>query len=212
MAGYGAFAHSPSGSPHRTAYAPAMLDSFRRAYDLLGAFASDPQSTSFVETVSALLASRFRAGSKVLICGNGGSLADAVHFAEELTGRFRADRPPLPAIAIAEPGHITCTANDYGFDRVFSRGVEALGRDGDVLIALSTSGNSTNIGLAVEAARQRGLKTVALLGKGGGRLRGGCDHEIIVPGETADRIQEIHMLVLHVLVERVEVALGYAKS
>lgn len=187
-----------------------MLESLREARDLLRQFAEDPGSSAFVEKVASLLAERFRAGSKVLICGNGGSLADAVHFAEELTGRFRADRPPLPAIAIAEPGHITCTANDYGFDRIFSRAVEALGKAGDVLIVLSTSGNSANIARAVDAAQARGLATVALLGKGGGELNGVCDHQIIAPGRTSDRIQEIHMMVLHVLVERIEVELGYA--
>lgn len=189
-----------------------MIESFRNARDLLNVFAADPASSAFVQAVAALVAARFGRGAKVLICGNGGSLADAVNFAEELTGRFRADRPALPAIAIAEPGHITCTANDYGFERVFSRGVEALGRRDDVLIVLSTSGNSANIVLAVEAARAKGLATVALLGKGGGRLRGVCDHELIAPGESADRIQEIHMLVLHALVEHVEIAMGYASS
>lgn len=188
-----------------------MIESFREAQRLMTAFVDDPRMSERVEAIAMVLTDCFRAGSKVLICGNGGSLADAVHFAEELTGRFRGDRPALPAIAIAEPGHITCTANDYGFERVFSRGVEALGRAGDVLIGLSTSGNSRNVVLAFEAGRARGMRTVALLGKGGGAIGGTCDLEIVVPGETADRIQELHMLVLHTLVELVEVGLGYAK-
>ena len=125
-------------------------------------------------------------------------------------GRFRNDRPPLPAIALADAGHITCTANDYGFEHVFSRAVEALGKPGDVLIALSTSGNSENILRAVHAANARRLATVALLGKGGGKLKGQCTHELIAPGDTADRIQELHMLVLHTLVQGVEHALGHA--
>ena len=183
--------------------------SLKDAADLAARFASG-ETAARVEAVAARLASAFQSGHKVLICGNGGSLADAVHFAEELTGRFRADRRALPAIAIAEPGHLTCVSNDYGFDQVFSRGVEALGASGDVLIVLSTSGNSANIVRAVAAAKAKGLATVAMLGKDGGKVRGTCDLEIIAPGSTSDRIQELHMLVLHILVERVEVLLGLA--
>ncbi len=164
-----------------------------------------------VDAIAAALAHAIRSGGKVLVCGNGGSLCDAIHFAEEMTGRFRNDRPPLPAIALADAGHITCTANDYGFEHVFSRAVEALARPGDALIALSTSGNSLNILHAVHAANSRGLTTIALLGKTGGKLLGLCTHEIIAPGATADRIQELHMLVLHTLVEGVEMALGHAR-
>lgn len=186
-----------------------MLESLNNARLLLESFATDPLNSEAIDAIATMLAHRFREGSKVIICGNGGSLADAVHFAEELTGRFRADRPPLPAIAIAEPGHLTCTANDYGFDHVFSRAVEALGKPGDVLIVLSTSGNSANIINAAAAGRALGMHTVALLGKGGGKLNGVCELQILAPGETSDRIQEIHMLVLHILVELVEVKLGY---
>lgn len=186
-------------------------NAFAQAARLAAAFASDSKAVSATETIAARLAGAFKDGKKVLVCGNGGSLADAVHFAEELTGRFRADRRALPAIAIAEPGHLTCTANDYGFEQVFARGVEAFGQAGDVLVALSTSGNSANVIRAVEAAKVRKVVTVALLGKTGGKLKGACDHEIIAPGETADRIQEIHMLVLHTLVELVEIAL-FGKS
>lgn len=163
-----------------------------------------------VERTIDELASCFARGNKVLICGNGGSLCDATHFAEELTGRFRKDRPALAAVAISDPGHITCAANDFGFDRVFSRGVEALGRPGDVLIALSTSGKSANVRLALEAARARGMFTVALLGRDGGECVGLADLAIVVPGSTSDRIQELHMVILHTLVEGVESRLGYA--
>jgi D-sedoheptulose 7-phosphate isomerase len=164
-------------------------------------------ASAVLERISLAIAERLRAGGTVLACGNGGSAADAMHFCEELTGRYRADRPAIPAIACVDPGHLTCTANDYGYESVFSRWVEALGRRGDVLIALSTSGNSRNVLRAVDRARERGLLTVALLGKGGGVLRGLCDHEIIVPGETADRIQELHMLALHTIVGGLERAL-----
>lgn len=181
--------------------------SLKEAADLAAAFATDATAAK-VEAIAEGLAAAFNRGNKVLICGNGGSLADSVHFAEELTGRFRADRRALPAIAIAEPGHLTCVANDYGFDQVFARGVEAFGTPGDVLIVLSTSGRSANITRAVAAAKARGMTTVALLGKDGGAVRGTCDHELLAPGGTSDRIQELHMLVLHILVERVEALLG----
>lgn len=183
------------------------LGAARTALEELSA---DAGSVDQIVRLTGLLAACFREGNKVLICGNGGSACDAAHFAEELTGRFRsppagkADRPALPAIACTDVGHITCTANDYGFEHVFSRWVEALGKKGDVLIALSTSGNSANVMKAAEAGKARGLTTVALVGKDGGRLRGQCDHEIIAPGEGSDRVQELHMLILHVLVEGVE--------
>ncbi|MFZ4573222.1 MAG: D-sedoheptulose-7-phosphate isomerase [Phycisphaerales bacterium] len=176
----------------------------------LNAFMHDSSSVAKVEQAIDELAACFTRSCKVMACGNGGSLCDAAHFAEELTGRFRKNRPALPAIAITEPGHLTCTANDFGFDHVFSRAVEALGRPGDMLVALSTSGNSTNVRLALEAGRARGMFTLALLGKGGGACAGAADLSIVVPGETSDRIQELHMLILHTLVEGVESRLGYA--
>lgn len=175
---------------------------------MLGQFLADEAAVARVDAVADALAACLRSGGKILICGNGGSLCDAAHFAEELTGRFRSDRRPLAAIACADPGHITCTANDYGFEFIFSRWVEGLGKPGDILIVLSTSGNSPNILRAVEAARSGGLTSVALLGKGGGTLRGKCTHEMIVPGETSDRIQELHMLILHAWVEGIEARLG----
>ncbi|MDX9912222.1 MAG: SIS domain-containing protein [Phycisphaerales bacterium] len=176
----------------------------------LAAFARDASHARTVDRACTLLAERLRAGGKLLAIGNGGSACDAAHFCEELTGRFRKDRPPLAAIACTEPGHITCTANDFGYDEVFARWVDALARADDALIALSTSGNSENVVRAVERAKARGVLTITLLGKGGGRLRGVGDVEIIAPGETADRIQEVHKLVLHTLVEGVEHALGHA--
>jgi D-sedoheptulose 7-phosphate isomerase len=184
--------------------AASSLASARAALESLAAI---PQIAERIDQLCALLAGCFRSGHKVLICGNGGSACDAAHFAEELTGRFKADRPPLPAIACTDAGHITCTANDYGFDQVFSRWIQALGRPGDVVILLSTSGNSPNIVRAAATTKELGLTSVALLGKGGGAIRGRCSHEITVPGESSERIQELHMLILHALVAGVEAQL-----
>ena len=184
--------------------------SLNDALEVLRTFVAGTSSAE-IARIAGALASCVRSGGKILVCGNGGSSADAMHFAEELTGRFRGDRPAMPAIACVDVGHITCTANDYGFERVFSRWVEGLGRPGDVLVVLSTSGNSANIVEAVKSAKHRGLTTVAMLGKDGGKLRGACTHEIIAPGATSDRIQEIHMLVLHILVEALEAEMGYVK-
>jgi len=168
------------------------------------AFARDPENARKVDALAHECADRLGRGGKILAVGNGGSCADAMHFCEELTGRYRDDRPSIGAIACTDPGHITCTGNDFGFDRVFSRWVEGLGRGDDVLVVLSTSGNSENIIQAAEAGRRAGMHTAALLGKGGGRLAGVCDTQWIVPGETSDRIQELHMLILHALVGSIE--------
>lgn len=186
-----------------------MIEAFENAKRALDAFLADGRNITTLDLAADVLAESLAEGGKVLACGNGGSACDAMHFCEELTGRFRKDRAPLAAVSLTDVGHITCVANDYGYDEVFSRGVRALGREGDVLVALSTSGNSANIVRAVEAARAGGLRTIALLGRDGGKLAGVCELEWIVPGvpaeaPTADRIQEVHMLVLHALVEGVE--------
>jgi len=182
----------------------ASLEDARRALDAL---MSDAGAVAAIDAAADLLAARLRAGGKVLICGNGGSLCDAAHFAEEMTGRFRADRPALAAIACADPGHLTCVANDYGFDRVFARWVEALARPEDVLILLSTSGMSANLVAAAKAARSRSVPVFALLGRGGGDLLALCEYGLVVPGGTSDRIQELHMLILHAWVEGIEARL-----
>ncbi len=159
----------------------------------------------FIEAMAEKIAGCFRTDHKVIIAGNGGSLCDAAHFAEELTGFFRGKRPALPAIALSEPGHMSCVGNDIGFEWVFARGVEAYGRPGDIFIGLTTSGNSQNIVRAMEAARQQGLYTIAFLGKGGGKLKGVADLELIINGfETSDRIQEAHMAAIHIVIEMVE--------
>ncbi len=183
-----------------------MLESFMAARQALDALVADRPLVAGLEAVPALLADSLRAGNKILTCGNGGSSADAMHFAEELTGRFRATRPALAALACTDAGHITCTANDYGWEAVFARWVEALGRKGDVFVALSTSGNSVNIVRALGAARERGVVSVALLGGDGGRAAQErlADHSFVLPGTGSDRIQELHMLVLHTWVEQVE--------
>ncbi len=167
-------------------------------------FASDKQSTKLIEQISNTIASAFDSGNKVLICGNGGSTTDAMHFAEELTGRFRKERRALPAISLTDPSHITCVANDYGFEEIFARGVEAYGKKGDVLIAISTSGNSQNIINVVKRAAEKKMITFGLLGKDGGKLNEKCDLQLIAPGKTTDRIQEIHIAVLHIIIETIE--------
>lgn len=165
----------------------------------------DPSSLLFIESVAEALTTCFKKGNKVIIAGNGGSLCDAAHFAEELTGFFRQPRRALPAIAISDAGHITCTANDLGFDWVFARGVEAYGAEGDLFIGLTTSGNSPNVIKAFEVAKQKGLQTVAFLGKGGGKLKGFADYELIMNGfSTSDRIQEAHMAAMHIIIELME--------
>ena len=163
------------------------------------------EAIAFIVNTATVLSECFLGGNKVIIAGNGGSLCDATHFAEELTGQFRGYRQALPAIALSDPGHITCTANDMGFDKIFSRGVEAYGKAGDIFVGLTTSGNSLNIINAFEAAKERNLTTIAFLGKGGGRLKGVADIELSIDGfETSDRVQEAHMAAIHIIIEMVE--------
>lgn len=162
----------------------------------------------FIEMAASLLAATFSAGNKVIIAGNGGSLCDAAHFAEELTGLFRSKRRALPAIVLSEPGHLTCTANDIGFDWVFARGVEAFGKPGDLFVGLTTSGNSQNIIHAFSKAKELGLKTISFLGKDGGVLKGVADLEMLITGfSTSDRIQEAHMTAIHTIIELAELEL-----
>lgn len=153
------------------------------------------------------------AGGRVFSCGNGGSLCDAMHFAEELSGRFRADRPALAAVAIADPAHLSCTANDYGYDAVFSRYLEAHGRPGDVLLAISTSGTSRNVVLAAGTARQNGIRVIALSGREGSPLAELADLELCTPGgRHSDRVQELHIKVIHILIELIEAQLFQHKQ
>jgi D-sedoheptulose 7-phosphate isomerase len=164
-----------------------------------------PESLRFMQQLAEILAATFQQGNKLLIAGNGGSLCDASHFAEELTGLFRGLRPALPAIVLSEPGHLSCVGNDLGFDVVFSRGIEALGKPGDLFIGLTTSGNSINIIKAFETAQRMGMKTAAFLGKTGGKLKGVADLELLITGfTTSDRIQEAHMTAIHIVIEMME--------
>ena len=181
-----------------------LLESYKIELALLENFIKEEEERRETEKVAKELADVFTKGNKVLICGNGGSNCDALHFTEEFTGRFRGDRKALPAIAISDSSHITCVGNDYGFDYIFSRGIEAYGKEGDMFFGISTSGNSPNVIKAVEAAKKLGMKTCVLLGKDGGKLKGMCDYEFIIPGKTSDRIQEIHMMILHIIIEGVE--------
>ncbi|MBS0615642.1 MAG: SIS domain-containing protein [Verrucomicrobia bacterium] len=168
-------------------------------------FLRRPSSLQFIQDAARLISDCFARGGKILIAGNGGSLCDAMHFAEELTGQFRHRRPALPAIALSDPGHLTCVSNDMGFDEVFARAVEALGRPEDVLVGLTTSGNSPNIIKAVSTAKSKGMATVVFLGKTGGALKGVCDIEWIVEGfPYSDRIQEAHMAAIHIIIEMIE--------
>jgi D-sedoheptulose 7-phosphate isomerase len=167
-----------------------------------------PESLAFIEAAAEQIAKAFQNGNKILVAGNGGSLCDAMHFAEELTGQFRGKRAALPAIALADPAHLSCVANDMGFDSVFSRGVEAFGKPGDIFIALTTSGNSANLIAAATQAKKQGLYTIAFLGKSGGKMKGFCDLEWIVSGFAfSDRVQEAHMAAIHIIIEMVELHL-----
>ena len=182
-----------------------IKNSFSDAQRLLDEFIAGEENLRKVEAAGDLRVEMFRQGGKVFSCGNGGSLCDAMHFAEELTGRFRNDRAALPAIAIADPSHMTCVSNDMGFEVIFSKYIEALGKAGDVLLAISTSGNSANILKAIEVARSKGMKVIGLSGKDGGKMKDMCDVAVVVPwNKYSDRIQEIHIKIIHILIEYIE--------
>ena len=171
----------------------------------LSSLTANASALQAVESAGIVLANAFRQAARVYSCGNGGSICDAIHFAEELSGKFRLERRPLPAMAICDPGHITCTANDYGYEHVFARFIEAQGKRGDVLLAISTSGKSPSVVNAAERARRLGLKVIALTGKTKSALGTNADIEICTPaGAYSDRVQELHIKVIHVLIELVE--------
>ncbi|MCX8584008.1 MULTISPECIES: D-sedoheptulose 7-phosphate isomerase [unclassified Gilliamella] len=186
-------------------YINTIRDELNQAIEVLANFISNDENLKQIQQAAILIANSFKQGGKVLSCGNGGSHCDAMHFAEELTGRFRDNRPSYPAIAISDVSHISCVGNDYGFDSIFSRYVEGVGQKGDVLLGISTSGNSTNVIKAIEAAKQKGMKIITLTGKDGGKMNGLADVDIRVPHfGYADRVQEIHIKVIHILILLIE--------
>ncbi|MBS9783043.1 MAG: D-sedoheptulose 7-phosphate isomerase [Pasteurella sp.] len=186
-------------------YQQQILSELQEAADVLNKFMSDEKNIQLIQEAALLISESFKQGGKVLSCGNGGSHCDAMHFAEELTGRYRENRPSYPAIAISDVSHLSCVSNDFGYEYVFSRYVEGVGQKGDVLFGLSTSGNSQNIINAMQAAKAKGMKTIAMTGKDGGKMAGIADVEIRVPHfRYADRTQEIHIKVIHILMMLIE--------
>ena len=180
----------------------SALDQAAAALDRLRA---DDATLSHIERAGELLAAVLGAGGRVFSCGNGGSMCDAMHFAEELTGRFRDDRPGYAAVAISDPGHLSCVANDFGYEQVFARYLRAHGREGDALLAISTSGSSGNVVAAAQAAKELRMRVVALAGRDGTPLAGIADIAIVTPGgRWADRVQELHIKVIHILIELIE--------
>jgi D-sedoheptulose 7-phosphate isomerase len=178
---------------------------FTEAADILHLFMADDQNIQQIENAAKLMADCIINGGKIISCGNGGSHCDAMHFAEELSGRYRENRKALPAIAISDPSHISCVGNDYGYEFIFSRYVEALGKPGDILLGISSSGNSKNVIRAMLTAKDMGMNTIGLTGKDGGDMASLCDIEIRAPkAEFADRAQEIHIKVIHALIDSIE--------
>jgi D-sedoheptulose 7-phosphate isomerase len=178
--------------------------SLSEAAQCLSQFMSDEKNIGLINEFVDLLTDTFNNGGRVYSAGNGGSHCDAMHFAEEWTGRYRKDREPVPALAFSDVSHLSCTSNDYGFEHVFERMVQAFGQNNDVFLAITTSGNSQNLVLAAQAAKQKGMKVVGLLGKNGGKIKDLCDIAIIVPGSTSDRIQELHIKIIHIAIECTE--------
>ena len=187
-----------------------MLDivqqNLNQSKSALDALLADECKQNEIAKTGSFLASTLKAGGKILSCGNGGSMCDAMHFAEELTGRFRDDRPGLAAIAISDPSHISCVGNDYGYEQIFARYVQAVAKPGDVLLGISTSGTSKNVVAAAKAAQDKGVKVVGLSGKSGTTLEQNSDHYLWVDGQTgyADRVQELHIKILHTWIDIIE--------
>jgi len=178
---------------------------FIEAQQVLNQFIQDEKNWVAFEKAGNLMVNAIKQGHIIFSCGNGGSMCDAMHFAEELSGRFRNDRPSLPAVAISDASHITCVGNDYGFDHIFSRYIQGIGKPGDVLLAISTSGNSKNINNAAKAAKEKGMHVVALTGKTGGELASIANVELRAPkSEFSDRVQEIHIKIIHSLIHYIE--------
>jgi D-sedoheptulose 7-phosphate isomerase len=183
----------------------SIKNHFEEAHKILEEFLNNEDNFKKIESAGKIMTEAIRSGQKIISCGNGGSMCDAMHFAEELSGRYRDNRRALPALSISDPSHISCVGNDYGYDYIFSRYIEAVGQPGDVLLAISTSGNSGNVILAIEAAKAKNIKVVGLTGKDGGKLAQICDVEIRAPhSQYADRAQEIHIKVIHSMIDFIE--------
>jgi D-sedoheptulose 7-phosphate isomerase len=186
-------------------YTSLIAAELNQAADVLQNFLKDENNLKNIETAAKAIANSIKQGGKVISCGNGGSHCDAMHFAEELTGRYRDNRKAMPAICVSDPSHISCVSNDYGYEFVFSRYLEALGNKGDVLLGISTSGNSSNIINAAKTAKEKGMTVIILSGKDGGKLAPLADIELRVPHfGYADRIQEIHIKIIHILILLIE--------
>lgn len=181
-----------------------ISESLAEAQKVLNDFASNQENVKNISSAISLMVESYKNNGRIFSCGNGGSMCDAMHFAEELTGRFRKERAPLPAMAINDASHLTCVSNDYGYEFIFSRYIAAWGNKGDVLLAISTSGNSKNIILAVEEAKKKGMIVIGLLGKGGGALKNMVDVSLIVDSSVSDRIQEVHIKCIHIFIEGIE--------
>lgn len=186
-----------------------VLDDLREEQKVLNDFIEQKDTREVIEKAIYIMTDSIKNRGKIISAGNGGSMCDAMHFAEELTGRYRNDRPAYPAIAICDPSHISCVGNDYGYDYIFSRFLEGMGFKGDVFLGISTSGNSKNIIEACRVCKEKGLKSVVLLGKDGGKLKDLCDLPIIVPHfGYADRIQEVHTMIIHIMIRGIEEVLS----
>lgn len=180
---------------------------FSEAAEILLKF-NNPANIQLIQNAGEVFVNALKNGGKIISCGNGGSMCDAMHFAEELTGRYRENRKAIPAVSISDASHLSCVSNDYGYEFVFSRFIEAFGQPGDVLLGISTSGNSKNVLNAIEAAKAKGMKVVGLTGKDGGAMAGLCDVEVRAPeSKFADRAQEIHIKVIHSLIDYIETGL-----
>lgn len=182
-----------------------ITDHFLEAQKILNEFISKSDNFTKIEEGGKMLLQAVQSGNKIISCGNGGSMCDAMHFAEELSGRYKENRKALPAVSISDPSHISCVANDYGYEYIFSRYIEALGNSGDVLLAISTSGNSKNVVNAIKAAKEKEMKIIGLTGKTGGQMSELVDLEIRAPhSDYADRAQEIHIKIIHSFIDYVE--------
>jgi len=186
-------------------YGEEILDHLKEAENVLQDYIGNKKNIAKIEAAAEYLAKSINKGGKIISCGNGGSHCDAMHFAEELTGNYREQRRPLPAIAISDPSHISCVGNDYGYEAIFSRYIEGLGKMDDCLLAISCSGNSPNIVNAANQAKKLGMRVIALTGKDGGELGKLADVELRVPYKGyADRIQEVHIKIIHILIFLIE--------